>query len=256
MPSVTANLKHKFSTSAREEIKAILSTLNTEKSDQEIDEALDQVSKDLAEAILEGHVRRIAEQISHHLPRMVGDMFGSAIKAQFVASANQTADEFGRPEKKLSTDDIKKMILNPFWRSVSGHLGITRGGARHRELTFKWDEEKAKLFYQTVELLPQVSKKPLWEYIQEQLSANDYEADTIGWLKSHPAIADIPDILLEKATRQWRQHDQWWDSLPVEDSPLAYAFYYACHKLGYPQHAYNTLRKRYYEGKKACELAQ
>jgi hypothetical protein len=131
--------------------------------------------------------------------------------------------------------------------------GVTRGGKRSRKSSFTWDKEKAKLFYQTVQSLPHISKKPLWEYAQEQLRENDYDATTMGWLKSHPAFADSPENLIKEAVTAWRSCEEAAQNIPDQSKPLAFAFRHACQKLGYPENAFNTLRKKYYEGKRAVE---
>ena len=101
--------------------------------------------------------------------------------------------------------------------------------------------------------MPLIGDKPMWEYAQLQMRDNDYDHDTITWLKSRPAFVDVPEDLLKDAAKVWHQFDERWESLPAEHSPQGFAFRHACRKLGYPKNAYNTLRTKYYKGKKEHE---
>lgn len=198
---------------------------------------------------------RISRELSVRLPELVQLFLDGAIKIIQIDVRNSIVTEAGLQSGQPKLPEIEKM-LEPHWKAIKERLlGVTRGGKRPRKSKFTWDAAKALEFYRTVEALPHhgADKLPMWEYAQEMLRDNDYDHETIMFLMNRPMFADVPEGLLREATSAWRQHEESWDSLPPDKKPQAFAFRHACHKLDFPEYAYNTLRMKYYEGKKAFE---
>jgi hypothetical protein len=174
-----------------------------------------------------------------------------------LSGANELRDILEAPDQKYKAKEIKDAVFQGEWELIKPLVGVTHGGARksRQASKFTWDSDKARQFYKTVQGLPRVSKKPLWEYAEEQLKANDYDPEIVNWLQANPAFGDSPKSLLQEAASVWRSHEDEGKNVPAESRPLAFAFRHACSKLDYPATAYNTLRTRYYEGKKAEETS-
>jgi hypothetical protein len=193
---------------------------------------------------------RISHELSVRLPEMTSLFIDAAIKIIQIDIRNSSR-EGGNP----TLSEIEK-IFEPHWQMIKKeHLGVSQGGARSRKSKFTWNTAKAAEFYRTVEALPRhgAGRLPMWEYAQELLRDNNYDHGTIQFLKTRTTFADVPEGLLREAANIWRQYDESWDTLPPSSRPLAFAFRHACHKLGFPYTTYNTVRTKYYEGKKASE---
>jgi hypothetical protein len=201
-------------------------------------------------------IKGATKRVNDNLPQIVAMILQRVIYGTFFAGANELRDIVEQPQEKFTAKEIREAIFQPEWERIKNLAGGSRGGSRKVKSTLAWDVEKTKQFYQAVQSFPRISKKPLWEYAQKQLSENDYDATTIDWLKSHPAFADSPENLLKEAATIWHSLEEEGKNIPAKSKPLAFAFRHACHKLGYSEQAYNTLRKRYYEGKKAVENEQ
>lgn len=205
--------------------------------------------------IYEAETYRISKELALRLPDMVGLLVTAATRIIEISVRNTFAEQTGQVEKKTKLEDMEKM-LEPFWKQIKERqLGVTHGGARHRKSKFVWDAERALTLYNTVEALPRhgADKLPMWEYAREVLRDNDYDHETIQFLKSRSMFADVQEDLLKEAATVWRQYDERWDTLPPENSPQAFAFRHACDKLDFPYTTYNTVRTNYYKGKKASE---
>jgi hypothetical protein len=199
---------------------------------------------------LKAQTFRISHELSARLPQLTSLFIDAAIKIIQIDIGNSLR-EGGNP----TLSEIEK-IFKPHWQTIKeDQLGVTRGGKRPRKSKFTWDAAKATEFYKTVEALPRhgADKLPMWEYAREVLRDNDYDHETVMFLKKRTAFADVPEGLLREAANVWRQYDESWDSVPPENGTLAFAFRHACHKLDFPYTTYNTVRTNYYKGRKAAE---
>lgn len=224
-------------------------------SDEDIKKIEAQILRKAELELIEKSITPAAKLADEHLLNVVRMIFeGLFIQATAFAGANEMRDLLQLQDQKYSAKDIKKSLFDPTWEMIKPLAGVTHGGKRTRkESEFTWNKDKAREFYKAVQALPRISKKPIWEYAEEQLRANDYDPEIVTWLQSNPAFADSPERLLREAASVWRSFEEEGKSVPAESRPLAFAFRHACHKLGYPEKAYNTMRARYYEGKKAEE---
>jgi len=225
-------------------------------SNQQLKKVEPAALRELELRLIKESVEHATKQVRENLPPIVKIIWDRVLKASFFSGANELRDKVRVPEQKYSAEKIWESLYQPEWELLKTIARVARGGLRKRKSKFSWSKSRAIEFYRTVQSLPLISKKPLWEYALEQLRQNDYNATTIAWLKSHPAFADIPDNLLKEAATKWRSYEEQSKNIPANFKPLAFAFRHACHKLSYPNQAYNTLRKRYYEGKKASENKQ
>ncbi len=202
----------------------------------------------------------VSEEIIRLLPKLSWMLCNAALELGAMAfrdlhgTTRDECPEFS-PEEiynfrvRTKAKDIEE-VVDHFVGEMKAYFGITQGGARERKRDFGWDPEKALAFYHAVESMPRIGDKPIWEYAREQLSDNDYDSDTIVWLRSRPAFVNVPEGLLKDAAEIWKQYEDKWESLPAKHSPQAYAFRHACHQLNYPGYSYNTLRTKFYQGRK------
>ncbi len=211
-------------------IRGALAELGIERTEEEITETAKQGMLKYYEA----EIFRISNEISERLPHMTWLLIDATINIITIAMRNLFAEQTGQLEKKVKLVDMEKK-LEPYWRHIKEHLGVTHGGARPRRSKFVWDAEKALKFYQTVEALPHygADKIPMWEYARDILRDNDYDHETIQFLNARPRFADVPEGLLKEAASVWHQYDEHWDTLPANSSPVAFAFRHALHKLDY-----------------------
>jgi hypothetical protein len=224
-------------------------------SDEGITALEDMAIRSVELDLIKKSVEKAVKLVSDNLINVVQMVWEKLLQATFFSGANELRDILEAPEQKYSAKEIKEGIFRADWERLKPLVGVTHGGARPRKAKFVWDAEKALTFYQTVEALPRhrADKLTMWEYAREVLRDNDYDHETIQFLMARPMFSDVPEELMKEAAKVWRQYDERWDSLPPANSPLAFAFRHACHKLDYPEYAFNTLRTKYYEGKKAAE---
>lgn len=209
----------------------------------------------LGQKLIRDSFQHSANLLNENLPRVAGMILQRIVPANMLAGANQLRELLEVPEQKRTAKQIKDSLYNPEWEMIKPFAGVKHGGERKRkETAFTWDKDKARKLFNTVQALPCISKKSLWEYAEEQLRENDYAAEIVTWLQSNPSFIDSPEHLLKEAAKVWRTFVEEGKNIPAESKPLAFAFRHACYKLGYFAGKYNTLRTRYYQGKKAQEL--
>jgi hypothetical protein len=203
---------------------------------------------------------RVSREISALLPDMtwilcsatidvatfaIRDLFGEIMSG----CPDLGVEEMEKYAIRTKAGDVEK-LFQPFLKRMKAHVGVTQGGARQRKARFVWDVEKAWEFYTAMQFMPLIGGQPLWEYARERLRDHQYDLATISWLKSCREFVDVPEDLLTEAASAWRRYEENWDSLPAKYTPQAFAFRHACHQLNYPEYAYNTLRAKYYQGRK------
>jgi hypothetical protein len=235
-------------------VRAELGVSEAELSDAQIREYVEPALMKTCERLVKQSLESATRDVKGKLPAIVNVTFQKIIHAIYFSGSNTLRDTVGQPETKYTAKEVIEAVFQPDMELVKMLAGVTHGGKRGRKGF--WDAEKALTFYRTVEALPRhgADKLQMWEYARDTLRDNDYDHETIQFLLGRPAFADVPEGLLKEAAKVWRQYDDNWDSLPPEKSPQGFAFRHACHKLGYPDDApYNTLRTKYYEGKKASE---
>ena len=219
-------------------------------------------------ALLEGEARKISGEISALLPKLSWMLCNTALEIGTMAFrdlhglteadfwdwsreeiANLRPEEIYNFRVRSKPKDIEH-LFKPFVAQMKTYFEIVQGGARETKKPFVWTPERALEFYEAVNSLPSIADKPMWEYASERLRDNDFDLETFTWLRSRPAFADVPEDLLREAADEWKLHEESWNSLPPKNSPQAYAFRHVCSKLGIPNYAYNTLRAKYYDGKR------
>jgi hypothetical protein len=135
----------------------------------------------------------------------------------------------------------------------STRLEITQGGKRKTN-KFQWSPERSLDFYKTVEKLPKIKNKSAWQFAVEELIEADFDDETIRWVKSRPALSNVPERLFNEAVNKWRKYDEVSEISNDKDKPQFFEFRHALHLLDFPdEFAFGTLRNRYFEGKKICE---
>ena len=158
--------------------------------------------------------------------------------------------------------ESKKKLVEEFLKrhgrvkELKQELRITRGGPRKRK-GFVWTDKEKIAFYQTVASQPKKGNKSYWQYILDELIEQEFNAETIIWLKSHPAFKNIPKRLFEEAVKTWRKyllHENWKEMKP-EEKPRAFEYRQALDWLNYPdKYTFSTLNRYFYAGKKLYEF--
>ncbi len=245
-----------FSEEQQRKERENLANKGVEVSDEKFNNALQRVTREIELKIIRDSIEPAVKNADENLLNVVRLIWENlVIQATAFAGANALRDKLNAQEQKYSAKDIKKGLLDPVYDLIKPLAGVKHGGERKRKTTaFTWDEDKAKEFFKTVQALPYISKKPLWEYALEQLRGNDYAPNIVTWLQSNPALVDSPERLLSKAASIWSAYDKENNKIPAEWKPQSFAFRHACYKLNYPKKVpFNTLRTKYYEGRKALE---
>ena len=245
--------EQEYFTRVREEL--VKQGEKAEVTDEQIRGLFQPALLELCKQLVKRSLEDATEHTKNNLPAIVNTTFQKVVQAIFFSGTNTLRDNIEQPETKYSAKDVIDAVFGPDIELIKMLAGVTPGGARRRKSKFAWDTEKARRMYETVEALPRygTDNKPMWEYARDLLRDNDYDYETIQFLKNRPMFADVPEDLLKEAARVWRRYDENWDSLPPENSPFAFTLRHACHKLDFPYTTYNTARTNYYKGKKASE---
>jgi hypothetical protein len=70
---------------------------------------------------------RISREVSARLPHMTALLFDAGITIIELSVRNAFADQTGQQKKTL---DQMITILEPYWRHIKAHLGVSPGGRR------------------------------------------------------------------------------------------------------------------------------
>lgn len=169
---------------------------------------------------------------------------------------HQTLD-FVPPKLADSASQMKKIVVEDFLakhgneQEVKQALRVKQGGARKRK-GFAWTNTEKMAFYRKVESLPTKDDKSYWEYALHMLIEQEFDAETISWLKSRPVLKDAPGELFSEAIKTWRKYleNENWNKIKPAEKPRAFEYRHALHLLNYPdQFKFSTLDSYYYIGK-------
>lgn len=101
--------------------------------------------------------------------------------------------------------------------------------------------------------MPKHKGKSVWKFALEELIEQEFDSETVAWLKSRSYLKSLPEKLLDDAIKTWRKYlpEESWGEMKSDDKPRAFEFRHALHLLGYPgEFTHSTLETYYYEGKK------
>jgi hypothetical protein len=234
-----------FTEEKKEAIRAEHAAQGIEESDAEFEEGITETCNSIGEYWMTEKAERIAEQISLHLPGMVGNMFCAAIRGQAFADFNAICEQLGNSERKASTEEIKKMIQKSAWNEIKPHLGVTHGGDRRTKPAWR-DSELLKSYAQRVNdrrLLAECIKNMYEDCLGEDGWIQDLHQDSNFQRLSQ----GVPDETIAWAIRRAASED----SVPQrEREPLSIACEIARQELGLPEQDIETLHTYYKEGKK------
>jgi hypothetical protein len=248
-PLMSDSLKRRlFTEEKREALRAERVAQGIQDSDAEFEEEIKKCCDSAAEIWMTEKAKRIAEQISLHLPGMVGDMFCAAIKGQTFADTLKLKEELGGTGKKLSTKQFKKIVLDSHWREYKPHIGVTHGGDRRTKPAWRGNEI-LKQYAQRVNdrrLLTECIKNMYEDCLGEDGWTQDLHQDSTFQRLSQ----DVPDETIAWAIR----HVASEDIIPQrEREPLLVACEMARQELALPEQDIETLRSYYTEGKKLIQ---
>jgi len=158
---------------------------------------------------------------------------------------NEIRKELGMPQ--LKAGEMEKFVLDAWKEPLKRHLVITRGGGRKRN-GFSWTPDIEISLFKTVEQLPQIEGKALWDFARKKLVECDFDVSEVQQLNSLPQFEAVQD-LLEVAVRNWSNN-----SVQRSASYVPALYFSLLHALRImslnPSVSYRTLRDHYYNGRK------
>jgi hypothetical protein len=237
-----------FTKEKREALRAERIAQGIQESETEFEEEIKKRCDSAAEFWVTEKAKRIAEQISLHLPGMVGDMFCAAIKGQTFADLQKLREELGSPDKKLSVKDFKKIVLDSHWREVKPHIGITHGGDRRTKPAWR-EKEVLKKYAQRVNdrrLLAECVKNMYEDCLGEDGWIQDLRQDSTFQSLSQGVVDETITWAIKQVASE--------DNVPQrEREPLSIACEMSRQELDLPEQDIETLRSYYTEGKKLIQ---
>lgn len=231
-----------FTEEKKEAARSNRMTQGIQESDVEFEVFITETCDSIGELLVTEKAKRMAEQISLHLPGMVGDMFTAAIKGQAFADTIKLFDESDTSRQKPCVKEFKKMVLDAHWREVKPHLPITKNTRTNPA----WrDEEKLKQYARRVN-----ERKLLAACIKDMYENCEGEAGWIEDLKQDSNYQllskEIPSEVIAWVVKRVASED-----LPSrEREPLSIACEMARQELGQPEQSIETLRDYYGTGSK------
>lgn len=248
-PQMSEGLKKSlFTQERRMTLRVEREAQGIQETDSEFEEEITRRCDSAAEYWMTEKAERIAEQISLHLPGMVGDMFCAALKGQTFFDTQKAREELGGPDKKLSVREFKKLILDAHWREVKPHMGITHGGDRRTKPAWR-EKEILKQYARRVNerrLLAECIKKMYEDCLGEDGWTQDLRQDSNFQRLSQGAHDETIAWAIKQVASE--------DTIPQrEREPLSIACEVARQELDLPEQDIETLRSYYTEGKKLIQ---
>jgi hypothetical protein len=155
-------------------------------------------------------------------------------------------------EKPITSED-KKQVLGKFnkfsHKNASKRLEVKQGGSRPRK-GFVWTDECKIKFYETVENLPKIKNKLMWDYAFEKLNEEDFNYKYIDYLKTETAFKTVPNQLFQTAIITWQKYKDSFIKVKPNEKPLTFALNHALSLLNYPEPKFSTMKRYYGQGKK------
>lgn len=236
-------------------VREALAAEGHDATDEQVRQLEEEALKILELKLLKDSLEQATKLISSNLPHVVVMIWERILHAMTFSGANALRDLVQVPEQKFGAEEIKKSLFQPDWERLKILSGITRGGRRERK-GFVWTPEKKVAFYKEIEALPKHKGKSVWKFALEELIEQEFDSETIAWLKSRSYLKSLPEKLLDDAIKAWRKYlpDERWSEMKSDDKPRAFEFRHALHLLGYPdEFMHSTLETYYYEGKKLSD---
>lgn len=231
-----------FTEERREKERAARKAEGVEETDAQYEEDVKKRCDAAAEYWLTEKAKRIAEQISLHLPGMVGDMMSAAIKGQTFYDLHKAYEALAPDKKPMAVKDLKKLIQDAAWRDIKPHLPQDRNTRTNRA----WrDEGTLKQYARRVsDRTPLVSSiKDMYEDCEGEAGwIEDLQLDSTYQLLSR----DVPDEILIWARKRVASDDM----SAREREPRSIACEMARRELDLPEQSVETLREYYRDGAK------
>jgi hypothetical protein len=236
-------------------VREVIAEQGQDVTDEQIKQIEGEALKALELQLLKESIERATKQVSKNLPQVVVMIWQKILHVMTFSGANALRDILQLSEQKFGAEEIKKALFQPEWERLKILSGISRGGRRERK-GFVWTNEKKKAFYKEAESLPEHKGKSIWQFVLDELIEQEFDAETVAWLKSRSFLKVMPKELLDSAINTWRKYlpDEAWSEMKPDDKPRAFEFRHALRLLDYPdEFAYSTLESYYYDGKKLSD---
>jgi len=236
----------------KKSVRSILEQHNIERSEEEVEAAVREASMEIMKVVYEAKAAHIAARMSENLHRLLVAVIEDAVKAYALDGTIELNKQAG---SSIQISLFKDIILKQHWAHIRDLAGIKQGGARERK-GFVWTPEKKVAFYKEVESLPKHKGKSVWQFVLDELFEQEFDAETIAWLKSRSYLKALPETLFDSAIKSWRKYlsNENLNKMKPDDKPRVFEFRHALHLLEYPDNfTYSTLETYYYEGKKLSD---
>lgn len=239
--------EHLFPEDRKAAIKEARKEQGMVETDAEFEAVISNTCKQIGEEWMTEKAKRVAEQISRHLPGMVGDMMAAAIKGQTFYDFAQIARDAG-PDKVPSLKEFKKLIQDAAWRNIKPHLQVSRG---IRTPTDWRSDEQVKKYAERVN-----ERRLLARCIKDKYLECDEAPGWISDLKEDPNFnklsAGVAQGALDRAIRRTAD-DNLSDR---ERQPLSIALDMARFELELSELDIETLGNKYDAGNKILKAAR
>lgn len=211
-----------------------------EETDEEYEKGVVKRCNAAAELWMIEKAKRIAEQISLHLPGMVGDMMAAAIKGETFYDLHRAFQELSPDKMPLALKDFKRAVLETTWRELKPHLPSTKHVRTHPD----WrGSDTLKQYAQLVN-----DRRSLATCIKDMYEDCDQAP---GWMEDLKDDSTFQRLSLgvPQSLVDWAMKRVAVDGLPSrEQEPLSIACEMARRELDLPEQNVETLRNHYADG--------
>ncbi len=164
----------------KESVRSMLDQQNIKRSEEEIEAAIQEASKEVVKVIHQTKAAHLAARMSENLHGLLVAVIEDAVKAYAIDGTVELNKQAGAA---ISIGQFKDVILKQHWARIRDLAGIKQGGARKRK-GFVWTDDKKIAFYRKVESQHKINNKSIWQYALDILIEQEFDADTIAWSKA------------------------------------------------------------------------
>ncbi len=244
IPLMSASFKaSSFTEETRARVRAERKATGMQETDEEFEAVIDRDCDEMARIWMARKVERMVVQISLHLPEMVRDMFGNAIKGQTFYDTQKAVEELGGTSK-WSVAEFKKTVLAAAWRDTKRHLPPTD---QNRRTQSQWRGEAIRKKYsQRVN-----DRYALACRVKEMYEECDYAPGWMEDLKQDSTFKLLSINIPDKTVIEWAMKRVASDNISSrEREERSIACEMARRELDLPEQDIETLRNYYLEGNK------
>lgn len=110
----------------KQKVRSILKQSGTDRSDADIEAALDHSARQVQEVVIEAKRNHVAARFTEKLPFIVGMILDNLIRAFAFEGSNMLFEQSGKG-KKFSAEEMHEMVFRHDWAQLKPMLAIRRG---------------------------------------------------------------------------------------------------------------------------------